>query len=126
MAKAKKKIPFDFVIETLYSADPVIKQMFGCHSIYVDGKIVLCLREKDDDDSGVWIGTSKPHHESLKKELPSMRSIRIFGPGPSGWQVIPKDADDFEESVLHACELILKGDPRIGNIPKPRKKKVKK
>ena len=123
MPKPKKNIPFNFVIDNLFAADPVIKQMFGAHSIYVDGKIVLCLREKDDEDSGVWIGTSNPYHESLKKEFPSMRSIQIFGPGTSGWQVLPKDADDFEESVNHLCELILKRDPRIGNIPKPKKKK---
>lgn len=126
MAKLKKSIPFNFVLDYLFSADPFVRPMFGCHSVYVDGKIVLALRDKDDEDSGVWIGTSKPFHESLKKEFPSMRSIRIFGPGTSGWQVLPKDADDFEESVLHLCDLVLKKDPRIGNIPKPKKKKTGK
>lgn len=125
MAKQKKSIPFSFAIENLFSREPIVKQMFGCHSIYIDGKIVLCLRDKDDEDSGVWIGTSKDHHASLKKEFPSMRSIRIFGPGTSGWQVISKDADDFETSVNRLCELILKDDPRIGKIPKPKKKKAK-
>jgi hypothetical protein len=123
MTKSKKNIPFEFVIENLFSADPIVKPMFGCHSIYIDGKIVLSLRDKDDDDSGVWIGTSKEFHSSLKKEFPSMRSIRIFGPGTSGWQVLPKDADDFETSVNKVCELILKGDERIGKIPKVTKKK---
>lgn len=54
-----------------------------------------------------------------------MRSIKIFGPGPTGWQVLPADAGDFEESVLRACEMVLADDPRIGKIPKsrlPRKK----
>lgn len=125
MAKAKKSIPFSFAIENLFSREPIVKPMFGCHSIYIDGKIVLSLRDKDDADSGVWIGTSKEFHASLKKEFPSMRSIRIFGPGTSGWQVIPKDADDFETSVNRLCELILKNDPRIGKIPKPKKKKSK-
>jgi hypothetical protein len=125
MAKTKKSIPFSFVIENLFSANPIVKPMFGCHSIYIDGKIVLSLRDKDDEDSGVWIGTSKEYHQSLKKEFPSMRSIQIFGPGTSGWQIIPKDADDFETSVNRACELILKGDERIGKIPKQKKSKKK-
>lgn len=123
MAKTKKSIPFSFAIENLFSREPVVKQMFGCHSIYIDGKIVMCLRDKDDGDSGVWIGTSKEHHASLKKEFPNMHSIRIWGPGESGWQVLDKDAPDFEESVNRLCALILKDDPRIGKIPKPRKKK---
>ncbi|MBA3706177.1 MAG: hypothetical protein H0W84_09845 [Bacteroidetes bacterium] len=52
-----------------------------------------------------------------------MRSIKIFGPGTSGWQILPVDADDFETSVNRVCELILKGDVRIGKIPKPRQSK---
>ena len=125
MAKEKKSIPFSFAIENLFSSDPIVKPMFGSHAIYVDGKIVLILRDKDDEDSGVWIGTSKEFHSSLQKEFPSMRSIEIFGPGISGWQVISKDEDDFESSVNRLCDLILKNDPRIGKIPKPRKKKNK-
>lgn len=123
MTKKKKEIPFEFVIENLFTVNPVVKQMFGCHSIYVENKIVLALRDKDDEDSGVWIGTSKEHHISLKKEFPNMRSIRIFGPGTSGWQVLSKDDDDFETSVNKVCELILKGDERIGKVPKPKNKK---
>jgi hypothetical protein len=125
MIKKKKIIPFEFVIENLFAANPVVKQMFGCYSIYVENKIVLALRDKDDEDSGVWIGTSKEHHQSLKKDFPNMRSIRIFGPGTSGWQVLSKDDTDFETSVNKVCELILKRDERIGKIPKPRSKKRK-
>jgi hypothetical protein len=42
------------------------------------------------------------------------------------WQNIPADEDDFEELVLNACHLILKGDVRIGKIPKQKKKAGKK
>jgi hypothetical protein len=122
MAKKTKQIPFDFAIENLQRLNPVVKPMFGCHSVYVGDKIVLSLRDKDDEDSGVWIGTSKEFHSSLKKEFPSMRSIKIFGPGTSGWQLLPKEADDFESSVNHLCDLIIRGDERIGKVPKPKKK----
>ena len=126
MIKSKKIIPFEFVIENLYAANPIVKQMFGCHSIYVENKIVLALRDKNDEDSGVWIGTSKEHHASLKKDFPNMRSIRIFGPGTSGWQILSKDDTDFETSVNKVCDMILKRDNRIGKIPKPKSKsKVK-
>lgn len=124
MKKKQKSIPFNFVIENLYPLNPIVKAMFGCHSIYINEKIVLSLRDKNDEDSGVWIGTSKEHHASLKKDFPTMRSIKLFGPGTSGWQLLPKDADDFETSVNHVCELILKGDKRIGKIPKPKRKKL--
>jgi len=122
MKKVKKVIPFEFVLEQLYSANPQIRPMFGCHAVYVRNKIVLILRNKENsiDDNGVWIATSKAHHSSLRKELPSMRALRVFGDS-SGWQNLPASANDFEEAVLFICELILKGDPRIGKETKKSK-----
>jgi hypothetical protein len=121
--KKQSSVPFSFVLENLHQLDPVIKPMFGCHSVYIGNKIVMSLRDKDDEDSGVWIATSPEFHSSLKKEFPGMRSIRVFGTGTSSWQVLSKDADDFEASVNHLCDLVLKNDPRIGKIPKAKKKK---
>ncbi|MCW3102672.1 MAG: hypothetical protein JWO09_1112 [Bacteroidetes bacterium] len=121
--KKPKSIPFSFVLDNLHLLDPVIKPMFGCHSVYIGNKVVLTLRDKDDADSGVWIATTPEFHSSLKKEFPNMRSITVFGTGTSSWQVLPKDADDFEASVNHLCGLVIKGDPRIGKVPKPKKKK---
>ncbi len=125
MAKIKKAIPFEFVIENLFPANPAVKPMFGAYAVYIENKIVLILRDKNDEDSGVWLATKVEHHASLKKEFPKMRSIIIFGGGVSSWQVLQKDEDDFETNVNHACELILKGDERIGTIPKPKKKSTK-
>jgi hypothetical protein len=50
-----------------------------------------------------------------------MRSIQVLGKKVTGWQVLPADADDFEEAALRASELVLAGDPRIGKIPKGRR-----
>lgn len=123
---AMKRIPFEFVLEALESADPYTKPMFGCTAVYVGEKIVLILRERESSpgDNGVWLATTPEHHESLAREFPSMRSIAVFGPGPTGWQVLPVDSADFEEAALRACELILEGDPRIGKVPSRARKKV--
>ena len=57
-----------------------------------------------------------------------MHSVYILsdGKGETGWQMIHEDADDFEEAVTRVCRMILKGDERVGKIPKARKKKSKK
>jgi hypothetical protein len=101
--------------------------MFGCLAVYVGRKIVLCLRDRVDSpaDNGVWLATTVEHHESLLKEFPSIRSIRVLGKAVTGWQVLPSDAPDFEEAALHACELIAAADPRIGKIPGARKTTAK-
>ena len=126
----KEKIPYSFVLDNLYPAEVTVRPMFGCHAVYIGPRIVLILRKRREhrSDNGVWMATSEEHHRSLKKEFPAMRSIGLLGNGPTNWQVIPESSRDFESSVLLACALILKGDPRIGTPPKPkgRKKAIRK
>jgi hypothetical protein len=98
--------------------------MFGCTAIYLREKIVLILRDKPEnkEDNGVWLATTPEHHASLRRDFPHMRSIGVLGKPVTGWQVLPADAPDFEESALRACELVAAGDPRIGKTPKLRKR----
>lgn len=127
--KKPVQIPYQFVLDELDSLNPRTNPMFGCFGVYVGEKMVLALRCKDSHtaDNGVWIATKGEHHESLKKILPAMRSIFVLGGGnQTNWQIIPEQADDFEELVMKICALIKKGDERIGNIPKAKKKKVVK
>jgi len=127
--KTKKPIPHAFVLEWLFEKSPTTKPMFGAHGVYVDdGKMVLILRDRDSypDDNGVWVATKAEHHASLEKELPSMRGIGIFGPGPTNWRCLPASAPDFESSVGRVCEMVLRGDERIGTYPKQRKPRAKK
>ncbi|MBK5284287.1 MAG: hypothetical protein JJE25_02705 [Bacteroidia bacterium] len=124
------KIPFEFVIESLTSLNPRVKPMFGSFAVYVGEKIMLVLRDRErhEEAKGVWLATSKEHHASLKKDFPSMCSVYILSDGKTEteWQMLPLSSDDFESTVNKACEFILRGDTRIGRIPKPRKKRSKK
>jgi len=122
--KKQKSLPFDFVLEQLQQLHPLVKPMFGCHAIYIGEEMMLVLRKKKniDSDNGVWLASAKDHHKELKKILPSLRSISIFGTGESGWQIIPEDSDHFEEEVRAVCDLILKRDPRIGKIIASKKR----
>lgn len=125
--KRKKPIPFDFILDELDGLDVSVRPMFGCHAIYVGPKITLIVRERESEkqDNGVWLATTVEHHQSLAKDFPSMRSIKLFETEVTGWQVLPSSSKDFERSVLKACALIRKGDPRIGKIPKGKKKRAK-
>lgn len=100
--------------------------MFGCTAVYVGDKIVFALREKPTypRDNGVWLATTRDHHVSLRADFPNMRTIGLLGEDVSNWQILPADASDFEESVMHACELICAGDERIGKVPGAKRKKV--
>lgn len=121
---APKRVPFAFVLDELEALSPTTRPMFGCTAVYVGPRIVLVLRDKQGSaDDGVWIATTAEHHASLRRELPSIRSITVFGPGESGWQVIPAAGEGFEDEALRVCELVRRGDPRVGKIPKAKKKK---
>jgi len=50
-----------------------------------------------------------------------MRSIRLLRKQVTGWQVLPADAQDFEEAALRACDLVLARDARIGKVPGARR-----
>jgi hypothetical protein len=123
--KQRKPVPHEFVLDALASLSPRTRPMFGCLAVYVgdkvQDKIVLILRDKRDRsqaaDNGVWLATTEEHHQSLRREFPNVRSIQVLGKKVTGWQVLPADAEDFEQSALRACELVLAGDPRIGKVP---------
>ena len=121
-AKRGRPVPHEFVLDELASLSPVTRAMFGCLAVYVEDKIVLILRDKRKPtaDNGIWLATAVEHHESLLREFPRMRSIRVFGKEPTQWQVLPADDPDFEAAAIRACKLILARDPRIGKIPKSR------
>jgi hypothetical protein len=121
--KPRKTIPHQFVLEAIADLSPWTRSMFGCLAVYVQDKIVLILRDKAGEtaDNGVWLATTEEHHESLRGEFPSMRSIQVFRTQVTGWQVLPVDEPGFEEAALRACELVIAGDPRIGKVPKARR-----
>ncbi len=126
--KQRKAVPHEFVLEAIAPVRPATRPMFGCLAVYVEDKIVFLLRDKRDNmaDNGVWLATTAEHHESLRREFPNMRSIQLLGKKVTGWQLLPVDALDFEEAALHACDLVLARDPRIGKVPKRQASGMKK
>jgi len=119
----RKPVPHAFVLDAIASLSPYSRPMFGCLAVYVKDKIVLILRDKPTStpDNGVWLATTREHHNSLRGEFPNMRSIQVLGKPVTGWQVLPADAPDFEAAAQRACELVLVGDPRIGKVPGVRR-----
>jgi len=121
--KPRRAVPHQFVLDAIAELSPTTRSMFGCLAVYVADKIVLILRDKRENmaDNGVWLATTRDHHDSLRREFPNMRSIEVLGKGVTNWQVLPADAPDFEEAALRACECILAADPRIGKVPGARR-----
>ncbi len=123
MVKPRKAPPHEFVLDAIAELSPRTRPMFGCLAVYVGEKIVLVLRDtpSEQQDNGVWLATTEEHHASLRREFPNMRSIRVLSKDVTSWQILPADSPDFEEAALHACELVMARDPRIGKVPGARR-----
>jgi hypothetical protein len=115
-----RQSPFQFVLDELLMIRPAIRRMFGLTYVYLDETLLLSLREsvKQPQYNGVWIYTHAEHIESLRKEfrlLPRRYFWRSRKSG-SGWVILPSQLEEFEEYALLACELILRGDQRVGRV----------
>ena len=124
-SKPKPKVPHTFVLEALESLRPEVRRMFSGFAVYLDDRIVFMLREhiKFPRDNGIWLVLADgvdPANAKLRREFPSLRAIGILGKKIGHWLLIPSDGPDFESEALHACDLLLRHDPRLGRIPKSR------
>jgi hypothetical protein len=100
--------------------------MFSGYAVYIGDLLVLMLRDhaKSVRDNGVWLvlsETTNPEDKTLRRELPSLRRIELLQSKIGHWLVIPSDGPDFETEALHACELLLRRDPRLGRVPQSRR-----
>jgi len=125
-AKPKQKAPHGFVLDALMPLNPEVRRMFSGFAVYLGDRIVVMLRDhpKSPRDNGVWLvlseGTS-PADPGLRREFPSIRSIDLLGEKIAHWLLIPSDSPTFEREALHACDLLLRHDPRLGRIPQSRR-----
>lgn len=114
----KRQVPFPFVLEELVSLRPTIKWMFGFTYVYLDHKLLFSLRDsvKQPGTNGIWIYTTAEHFESLAREFPQLPRRQLWRSGKNCWVVLASRLDDFEEYAFKACELVLKGDQRVGRV----------
>jgi len=125
-AKPKQKPPHAFVLEALAPLNPEVRRMFSGFAVYLADRIVCMLRdhEKSPRDNGVWLVLSditNPADPEFRREFPSIRSIELLGNKIRHWLLIPSDSPSFEAEALHACDLLLHHDPRLGRIPESRR-----
>jgi hypothetical protein len=126
----RKSPPYPFILEALDPLHPEVRPMFSGHAVYIGDKIVAMLRDhaKSPQDNGMWLvlsETTDPASPALRKEFPSIRKIDLLGGAIRHWLILPADSPGFESESLHACDLILARDTRIGRIPESRKPRTR-
>jgi hypothetical protein len=119
---ARRQAPFPFVLEELISIRPTIKRMFGFTHVYLDDRLLFSLRDSADKpaSNGMWLYTTTEHLDSLGREFSQLPRRYLWRSGKNGWVILASRLENFEEYVFTACELILKGDRRIGRVTRSR------
>jgi hypothetical protein len=125
-AKPIAKTPHAFVVEALAPLKPEVRRMFSGFAVYVGDLLVLMLRDhvKSPRDNGVWLVLSEgtdPADAIIRREFPSIRRIELLGDKIGHWLLIPSDGQNFETEALHACDLLLRRDARLGRVPQSRR-----
>jgi hypothetical protein len=127
----RKSPPYPFLLEALAPLDPEVKPMFSGFAVYHGNRLLCMLREslKQPKDNGLWLvfsETANPADPAHRRDFPSLRKIALLGGAIAHWLLIPADSPAFETEALHACDLILRHDPRLGRIPESRKSESRK
>ena len=119
-APHQRQSPFQFVLDELLPVRPAVRRMFGFTYVYLDERLLLSLRDsaKQPPYNGVWLYTEAEHIESLRGEFPELprRCFWRSKQSGSGWVILAAGLEDFEECAYRACELILRGDRRVGRV----------
>jgi len=115
---SKSRVPFPFVIDELIPLRTTIKNVFGSTNVYLGEKLLFSLRDspKHPGTNGIWIYTTVEHLESLAREFPGLPRRQLWRSGKNAWVVLASRLEEFEEYAFTACELVLKGDQRIGRL----------
>jgi hypothetical protein len=113
---AKRQDPFPFVLQELLPIRPVVKRMFGFTHVYLGERLLLSLRQsaKRPATNGMWLYTTVEHLESLGREFPELPRRCLWRSGKNAWVILSSRLESFEEYAYTACELILRGDRRVG------------
>lgn len=117
--RAKSVHPHQWLWEPL-EAEPsfVLRSMFGCKAVYLDGKIVLCFTARKEPWRGLLVATDHARHAALRADFPVLTPHPIL----PKWLYLPETADSFERVAATLVTLARRRDPRIGNVPKPKKR----
>ena len=115
--------PFPFVLDELQLIRPTVKRAFGFTYVYLDEKLLCCLRdsEKLPSTNGLWLFTTLEHVDSLAREFPELPRRNLWRSGDKAWVIISARPENFEEYAFRACELMLNGDRRIGRLSRAQR-----
>lgn len=100
----------------------LVKRMFGCQAVYLEGRMVLCLADKDEPWRGVMVPMERAQHAAIMAERPTLAPHPVL----PKWLYLSEGVDSFEADAQWLVQRIRRRDPRIGIIPPAAKRKARR
>ena len=118
--RAKAEHPLQWLAEPLEGAPTFeLKAWFGGRTVTLNGRHHLVLTTQGEPWQGVLVCTSHEHHASLRAEFPALVPHPVLGK----WLYLSEAAGTFERDARRLVQCVRAGDPRLGILPSPRKKR---
>lgn len=110
------KVPYDFVLRYLYPVRPQIKKMFGCYGLFIHKKLLMLLRNRENQPefNGIFVATQPQFFDDLQNEIHTSNMIFDLDGDPHTWVFLSEDLEEFDDKIKKACEMIKACDERIG------------
>ena len=120
--RARVVHPHAWIWEPL-EGDPrfLLRAMFGCKAVYLDGKLMLCFTAKEEPWRGVLVCTAREQHASLMADFPALAPHPVL----SKWLYLSETRGDFETVAARIVELVRRRDPRVGVMPSVRRRRAR-
>lgn len=96
----------------------VLRPMFGTRAAYLDGQLLFCFCARAEPWRGMLVSTDQTRHAALQAEFPDLSPHPIL----PKWLYLPETSEGFERSATRLVALARRRDPRIGILPKPKKR----
>jgi hypothetical protein len=120
--RAKKSHPLEWVYEPMEDHPGYMRRkFFSGEAAYLNGRLCLIIIAKEEPWNGLLIITGHEFHPALQAQWKQLKSHEVLGK----WLYISQGDPTFEIVAASIVQSILRGDPRIGVEPKPRKNRSK-
>mgnify|MGYP002631917352 CR=1 FL=1 len=97
----------------------LIKAMFGGKAVYLDGRFVLFLADKEEPWRGVLVPMERDQHAAVIADLTTLSPHPVL----PKWLYLPEAEDSFEKDAQWLVMRIRARDRRIGIVPPAAKRK---
>jgi len=95
------------------------RKLFSTDAAYLGDQIYFTLKDGPEPWGGLLVCTSRDRHAALTADFPQLKPHAVLGK----WLYLSQFHPEFESIAPELIALALARDPRLGVLPKPRRRK---